>query len=113
MFMDIVRSEVFGAQQGREHVDRHADGGGDVEDGDDHGSHAPEQDGVDGEQREHRRACRDKDEIHKISSGLWSRPYIAPPHKGSAPMDEPRHKRKIKITTSLRWSPSRTDRSTC
>jgi hypothetical protein len=29
--------EIFGAQQGCEHVDRHGGGRGDVEDGDDHG----------------------------------------------------------------------------
>jgi hypothetical protein len=37
MFIDFVRSEVFGAQQGCEHVNGHRGGGGDVDNGDDHG----------------------------------------------------------------------------
>ncbi len=64
MFMKIVRSEVFGAQQGDQHVDRHAYGGGDVEGGDDHDSDAPEQNGEHRKQREHARAHADVDEIH-------------------------------------------------
>jgi hypothetical protein len=34
--MDFVRSEVFGAEERHEHVDGHANGGGDVEAGDEH-----------------------------------------------------------------------------
>jgi hypothetical protein len=60
----VSASEVFGAQQGREHVDRHGDGGGDVDDGDDHGSDPPEQGGEDREESKHRRAERDVDEVH-------------------------------------------------
>jgi hypothetical protein len=59
-----VRSEVFGAQQGDEHVDRHSGGRGDVENGDKHSLHPPQEDGVDRKQREHGRADGDEDEIH-------------------------------------------------
>jgi hypothetical protein len=62
-----VRSEVFGAQQGREHVDRHRDRGRDVDDGENHGSDPPEQDGEAGEQREHRRAECEIDEVHGLA----------------------------------------------
>jgi hypothetical protein len=55
MFIRLSGSEVFGAQQGREHVEGHGHRGGDVDDGDDHGSDAPQKDSVDGEQGEHRR----------------------------------------------------------
>jgi hypothetical protein len=37
MFMEMSASEVFGAQQGREHVEGHGHGGGDVDDSEDHG----------------------------------------------------------------------------
>jgi hypothetical protein len=53
---EIIRSEVFGAQQGDQHVDRHARGRGDVEDSDEHASNPPKQQGVDREEREHGRA---------------------------------------------------------
>jgi hypothetical protein len=96
MFMEIVRSEVFGAQQRNEHVDRHARGRGDVKDGDKHGLHAPQQDGIDRKQREHDRAGGDEDEIHGIGSDFWSRSFILLAHQGSAPMSGRPHKRVIK-----------------
>jgi hypothetical protein len=68
MVMRVSASEVFGAQQGREHVERHADGGGYVDDGEDHRSDAPQQDGEAGEQGEHRRSERDIDEVHEVGS---------------------------------------------
>jgi hypothetical protein len=67
MVMRVSGSEVFGAQQGREHVERHGDRGGDVDDGEDHRSDAPQQDGEDGEQGEHRRPERDIDEVHGLA----------------------------------------------
>jgi hypothetical protein len=65
MFMKTVRSEIFGAQQRHEHVERHRDGGGDVEAGDEHGSDAPQEDGVEGEQGEQARANGDEDDVHR------------------------------------------------
>jgi hypothetical protein len=63
--MGLSASEVFGTQQGREHVDAHASGGGDVDDGENHGSDPPEQDGVDAEQGEQGQAGRDIEEVHE------------------------------------------------
>jgi hypothetical protein len=66
MVIEGVRSEVFGAQQRGEHVDGHGHRGGDVDDGEDHRSDPPEQDGKGGEQGEHRRPERDIDEVHEV-----------------------------------------------
>jgi hypothetical protein len=81
MVMGMSASEVFGAQQGREHVDRHADGGGDVDDGEDHRSDPPEQDGEDGEQGEHRHPNRDIDKVHRTAPDSGAVPISRLPIK--------------------------------
>jgi hypothetical protein len=74
MFMTGACSEVFGAQQRHQHVDRHGRGSGDVEDGDKHGLDPPQQDGIDREQREHGRADGNENEIH------WKAPISGAAH---------------------------------
>jgi hypothetical protein len=96
MVIEGVRSEVFGAQQGGEHVDGHGDCGGDVDDGEDHRSDPPQQDSKACEQGEHRRPERDIDEVHEIWLQFWSQTHIARRHQGSAAMDAAWHKKDIK-----------------
>jgi hypothetical protein len=78
MFMEMSASEVFGAQQGREHVERHTGGGDDVDYSEDHGSDSPEQDGVDAEQREQSHAGHDIDKVHGSAPILELPMYRAP-----------------------------------
>jgi hypothetical protein len=61
--MDSVPSEFFGEQEGGDHVDRDADHGRAVKEGDDHGSDPLQQDGVETEQAEDGRAGRQEYEI--------------------------------------------------
>jgi hypothetical protein len=81
MVIEVSASEVFGTQQGREHVDGHGHRGGDVDDGEDHRSDAPEQDGETGEQGEHRRSERDIDEVHELAPILEPPIYRASPSR--------------------------------
>jgi hypothetical protein len=81
MFMEMSASKVFGAQQGREHVERHTGGGDDVDDGKDHGSDSPEQDGVDAEQREQSHAGHDVDKVHGSAPILELPMYRASPSR--------------------------------